>query len=137
MKPGKKTLTGLLAAACILSGIMLAATPSPEIHTLQSEAQLDSLVMVSLQQAGISSGSIRARNVEIDTSFTRKEIRIEVPPGFSKTSYHLDLHRQMMDLNVGCPARVVLPEKDMNIYLTFGGTVHRTLRLITTESKPN
>lgn len=133
MNPGKKTLTGMLAAACILSAIMLAVTPSPPHNPLRTEAQLDSLILVSLQDVGIPSRNVRTNTISIDTLFTRKELRVEVPPGFSKTTYHLQLHHALKNTGIDCPARVVLPENTMNIYLTYNGTVHRTIRLITNQ----
>ena len=133
MKPGKKTLTGLLVAACILSGIILAATPKPTLKTIRTEAQLDSLLRQSMLDQGISSSSIRNRVIKIDTSFSRKEYRVEVPPSFSKTSFHLKLHHTLLEYDMDCPARVTFPERDLYIYIANKNTIFRTIRLITSE----
>ena len=135
MKPDKKTLTGLLVAACILSGIILGATPKKVLKTVRTESQLDSLLSQTLLDAGIPKSAIRIRQVEIDSSFTRKEFLIKVPPAFSKTSFHLNLHHALVDFDLDCPARVVFPEHDMNIYILNRDTIYRTIRLISTQAK--
>lgn len=136
MKPGKKTLTGLLVAACILSGIFLAATPKPSYKSVKTEAQLDSLLTTALWEANIPRKAVRTRVIEMDSSFSRKEFRVEVPSGFSKTSFHLQLHHTLMEVDLDCPARLVFPERDMFIYVVNKGTVFRTIRLITADPQP-
>lgn len=134
MKPGKKTVVVLLVSACILSAILLATTPHVEQNAQINAAGLDSIISSALAQANIARRSVRTRTVAIDSSFSRKEYRVEVPTNFSKTSFHLKLHHTLLEYDVDCPARVVFPENNMTIYLSYGGTIHRTLQLINTES---
>lgn len=135
MKPGKRILTILLVIACILSAIILTATPPVVEKKIYTHAQLDSLIQLSFTEASIRPDQIRAFDVEIDTSFSRKVYRIRVAPSFSKTSFHLKLHKRFYDLGLDTPTRVVFPERDMNIYFSYNDTIIRTVRLITDKSQ--
>ncbi len=137
MKSGKKVVTILLLFACLLSAVILAYTPTYIPNTVNTEAELDSLIQLSFEDADLLRGQIRTFNVEIDSSFTRKVYRVEVPPAFSKTSYHLQLHHRLFPLGLNTPSTVVFPEEDMNIYVEHKGTVFRTIRLITKTPTPN
>lgn len=131
MKSPKRIITALLLVACILSGIIYAYTPKYIPNNVTTEAQLDSLIRLTLEDANILPAQIRTFNVEIDTSFTRKVYRVRVPSSFSKTSYHLELHKEFYPLGLSTPTRVVFPEQDMNIYIVNDDTIFRTIRLIT------
>lgn len=135
MKSGKRTLTALLVVACILSGIILAATPPVIEKKIYSHSELDSLIQVSFREANIRSDQIRTFNVEIDTAFARKVYRVRVAPSFSKTSFHLTLHKRFYRLGLDTPTKIVFPERDMNIYFSYNDTIIRTIRLITDKSE--
>ena len=137
MKSGKKILTILLLIACILSGIILAATPPFKPNNISTNEELDSLIKLAFQEYGVPSDQIRTYPVEFDSTFSRKVYRIRVRPSFSKTSFHLALHQKFYPYGFDTPARVTFPEKDMNIYFTYRGTVLRTVRLISDSSLPN
>ena len=137
MKSPKKIITSLLIVACILTGIILAYTPDFIPNKISTEAELDSLIQLSFNDSNIRSNQIRLYDIEIDSSFSRKVYRVRVPNSFSKTSFHLELHKRFQPLGLNTPSRIVFPERDMNIYIENIGTVFRTIRLITdnTESE--
>lgn len=134
MKSGKKIISALLLTACILSGIIFAFSPPYVPNKITTEVELDSLILLSLDDANIPSSQIRSSNVQIDTTFTRKIYRVKVPPSFSKTSFHIELHKLFFPIGLTTPSRIVFPEKDMNIYVVNKGTVFRSIRLITDQS---
>ena len=136
MKSGKQIVTVLLLLACILSGIILAATPPFVPKKITTNAELDSLILLSLHQAGFRSEQIRTYPVAFDSTFSRKVYRVRIAPSYSKTSLHIAVHQQFYPYGFDTPARVTFPEKDMNIYFTYQGTVLRTIRLITDNSLP-
>lgn len=133
MRSGKQLLTVLLLLACILSGIILAATPPYQSTRIKSAAELDSLIYLSFGDANFLNNQIRTYNIPIDTVFSRKVYRIQVPPSFSKTGFHVNLHHRMTPFGFDTPSRVVFPDRDMNIFLTYEGTVVRTIRLLTSD----
>ncbi|MEQ9265358.1 MAG: hypothetical protein RLN81_09070 [Balneolaceae bacterium] len=135
MKPGKRILAILLVIACILSAIILAATPPVVEKKIYTHSQLDSLIQLSFTEANLRPDQIRSSTVEIDTSFSRKVYRVRVAPSFSKTSFHLMVHKRFYDLGLDTPTRVVFPERDMNIYFSYNDTIIRTIRLITDKSQ--
>ncbi len=137
MKSGRKVLTILLLFACLLSAVILAYTPPYVPNKVNTEVELDSLIQLSFDEADLLRGQIRTFNVEIDSSFSRKVYRVEVPPSFSKTSFHLQLHQRLFPLGLNTPSKVIFPEEDMNIYVESKGTVFRTIRLITKTPTQN
>ncbi len=137
MKSPKKIITALLLSGCILSGIIYAYTPPFVANKITTEAQLDSLIQLSFNDANIGANQIRTFNVEIDSSFSRKVYRVRVPSSFSKTSFHLELHKRLQPLGLHTPSRIVFPEKDMNIYIEHKGTIFRTVRFITENIETN
>lgn len=135
IKNRKKVFTLLLVLSCIVSAIILAVTPPVVEKKIYTHSQLDSLIQLSFTEADIRSDQIRSSTVEIDTSFSRKVYRVRVAPSFSKTSFHLKVHKRFYDLGLDTPTRVVFPERDMNIYFSYNDTIIRTIRLITDKSQ--
>lgn len=130
-KNGKKVVTLLLVLSCIISGIILAASPPFKNYSLQNTQQLDSLLNIHIQNAQIIPSQVQVTNINIDTVFTRKEFRIEIPSQFSKTLFHIDLHNDLNKYGIEVPAKVRFPSRDMDIYLYNKETVLRKIRLTT------
>lgn len=125
----KKIITGLLFVSCVISGIILAATPANPAHRIESGQQLDSLINTHLTNEQISPEQLRTSVIRIDTSFVRKDLRIRVPSHFSKTLFHVGLHKDLRPYNIEAPAVIKFPSRDMHIYISHKGTVLRTLRM--------
>ena len=114
-----------------MSGIILSASSPYKNERLQDGQQLDSLIQLHMQEARILPEQFRVRSVRIDTIFTRKEYRIEVPSRFSKTLFHLNLDKSLDRFEMDTPAKVHFPSRDMDIYVYSNGTVLRSIRLTT------
>lgn len=124
----------MLLIACILSGIILASTPAYRAAHISTYAELDSLILDSFTKSSLSSEQFRTYTIDLDSSLTRKVYRVNVAPSFSKTTFHVHLHQRFYDYGIQTPARIIFPERDMNIYMSYEGTILRTIRLITDES---
>jgi uncharacterized membrane protein len=133
-KNGKKVITILLVLSCIVSGIILAASPSNEIYRLDNTQQLDSLVNTHIQNSLITQEQVQVSVINIDTIFTRKVYRLRVPSRFSKTMFHINLHKDLNLYKIQAPAKINFPSRDMHIYVYNKGTVLRTIRLTTDPS---
>lgn len=116
-----------------MSGIILASTPAYKNHTLESDAQLDEIILTHLKNASISADEISVYEVEVDSNLTRKIYYAEVPPSFTKTVFHVDLHKALYPFGFKTPTRVHFPERDMDLYIYGNNTVQRTIRLITVK----
>lgn len=133
MKSRRHLITALLVFACILSGSILATTDAPPKQRLLSVDILDTVIQDAFKNHQISRNQYRTRTISVDTLFSRKIYRVGVPSSFSKTSFHLALHQELLAHDVHTPAKIVFPEHTMNIFLTYNGTVHRTIELINRE----
>lgn len=125
----KRLIALLLLVSCIISILILINTPAPSRKSLENFAQADSLIESNLNRFNITDSQIRISRIKIDSNLTRKTYYIDVPPGFSKTLLHAELNRTFHPLSVETPAKVFLPEADMLIHITYGGTVFRSLSL--------
>lgn len=130
-KNGKIIVTALLALSCVISGVILAATPSQKIYTLDTTAKLDSLLNVHIHNSLITPPQVRVSSIQVDTVLTRKEYRLRVPSRFSKTMFHIGLHQDLNRFDIETPAKIRFPSRDMHIYVYSEGTVLRTIRLTT------
>lgn len=125
----KKIITGLLFISCVISGIILAATPDKAVYKLESGQQLDSLINTHFVSAQILPKQIRTSSIRLDSGFIRKEHRVRVPTKFSKTLFHVDLHKDLQKYDVEVPSIIKFPSRDMHIYVYHENSVIRTLRL--------
>ncbi|MEP0007013.1 MAG: hypothetical protein ABJ387_10055 [Balneola sp.] len=128
-------ITILLALSCIVSAVMLVATPSHKAIDYSAAENLDSLIASALSQEPSIGANFRRYDIEVDSNFTRTVYRVPVHPTFSKTMFHYTLHQTLSKLKIESPAKVLFPERDMNIYIYDNGTIRSTIRLITTEPK--
>ena len=128
-------ITILLALSCIISAIIFVATPSQKSIDYSAAENLDSLIASALSNEPSIGSNFRRYDIEVDSNFTRTVYRVPVHPTFSKTMFHYSLHQTLSKLKIDSPAKVIFPERDMNIYIYDNGTIRSTIRLITTEPK--
>lgn len=128
---GKIVVTTLLALSCVISSVILAASPSHKNYTLDTTEQLDSLLNVHIHNSLITQQQVRVSSIHVDTVLTRKVYRLRVPSKFSKTMFHIRLHKDLNRFNIETPAKIEFPSRDMHIYLYSEGTVFRTIHLTT------
>ena len=111
------------------------ATPSQKSIDYSAAENLDSLIASALSNEPSIGSNFRRYDIEVDSNFTRTVYRVPVHPTFSKTMFHYSLHQTLSKLKIDSPAKVIFPERDMNIYIYDNGTIRSTIRLITTEPK--
>lgn len=130
-KNKKRIIAAILLVSCITSAILLAYTGNSSLRSLKDFAQADSLITRDLESYNIADDQIRVRTVRIDSTFSRKQYRVSVPPGFSKTQLHTELNQSLYPFNISTPGKVRFPQKDLTIYLTYKNTVIRTISVQT------
>lgn len=124
----------LLLISCTLSIYLLyISEPTPTYH-LKSPHQIDSLITESFREFDITSGQVRAQNIRIDSTFTRKQFTVEVPATFSKTSFHYRLHQRLWPYSAKTIGRVEFPDKDLHLHVQYNQTIHRTIYLYSDSS---
>ncbi len=120
----------LLLAVCCASAMALHVQIVPQQHAvLTSGSQLDSLITQTAYDFKISSDRMNIRTVPVDSTFQRKDYRLDVPSGFSKTTFHHHLNTRVSPLGVTLYGEMFFPEQHLNINLIYNETVHRTIRL--------
>jgi len=127
----KKLIVILLAASCIAAIFLLIDSTTNSSKKLTSGAQLDSLITETLDDFNIPNSQYRKRTVKIDSAFSRAIYIIDLAPDISKTALHYHLHKKVLPYVVESPARILMPEKEMNIHLDYKGTITHTIVLRT------
>lgn len=123
----KKFLVWLLFFSCIAAFIFFLNTEPPTKKYLRSVSEIDSLITLTLDQYQLTSNQVRVSTVEIDSLFSRKIYRIEIPATFSKTSFHYALHQNIWPYEATTVAQVQFPERDLRIHVLINDKVHRSL----------
>lgn len=123
----KRFLVWLLFFSCIAALIFFLNTEPPEKKYLRSVSQIDSLITLTLDQHQLTSNQIRVRTLEIDSLFSRKIYQVEIPPTFSKTSFHYALHQNIWPYEAKTVAQVQFPERNLRIHILVNDKVHRSL----------
>ncbi|MDZ7720983.1 MAG: hypothetical protein U5K72_19340 [Balneolaceae bacterium] len=119
----------LLVISCALSIYLLYISESTPVYQLESPQKLDSLITESFHEFDISGGQVRTQSIRIDSTFTRKRFTVEVPPSFSKTTFHYKLHEQLLPYKAETIGRVEFPEKNLRVHVQYNQTIHRTIYL--------
>lgn len=124
----------LLLGACTLSIVLLLSLSDPSSKQLEGIAQADSLLRRDLTTFNISRQQVQEHTIQVNDSFSRRLYDIHLPPGFSKTHLHQEIHDTFYEYGVSAPARVIFPAKDVHIHLIQNNTIFATLRLETDSS---
>ena len=127
----KYLIVALLLGACTASIFLLLSVSDSATKTLNHIAQADSLIRRDLNIFNISGSQIRDRTIEVTDTYSRKVYDVRVPPGFSKTHLHQELHETFYGYGISAPAHVVFPDKDFHIQLVDNSTVFATIRVST------
>lgn len=127
----KYLIVALLLGACTASIFLLLSVPGSATKNLHNVAQADSLIRRDLNVFNIPDRQIRERTIQVTESGIRKLYDVRVPPGFSKTHLHQEVHETFYEYGVTAPARVAFPQRDYHIHLLAENTIFATLRVST------
>lgn len=127
----KYLIVALLLGACTASIFLLLSVPGSPTKNLHNVAQADSLIRRDLNVFNIPDRQIRERTIQVTESGIRKLYDVRVPPGFSKTHLHQEVHETFYEYGISAPARVTFPERDFHIQLLADNTIFATLRVST------
>lgn len=117
----------LLGVSCVVAfALHWTLDPTPK-QKLQNQQQIDSLITVTIADFNIPIEQVRTSTIEHDSVFHRKTYRINVYPGFSKTSFHYTLHKKLYPLGIETFGQVIFPEKDLRLHLLYNDTIQRSV----------
>lgn len=124
----------LLSISCAVAFVLhWTLDPAPK-HKLENQQQIDSLITATITDFNIPLEQVRTTTIEHDSLFQRKNYRVNVYPGFSKTSFHYTLHKKLFPLQIKTFGEVFFPEKDLRLHLLYNDTIQRTV-IIQTDSE--
>lgn len=122
-------IVALLIISCTLSAYLLWTVEPQPVYHLHTPKQLDSLITDSFREFNLPDSRIRTQTIRIDSSFSRTRYVVEVPPSFSKTTFHYKLHERIWPYDAETIGNVYFPDKDLQIHIAYHETIHRTIFL--------
>ncbi len=124
----KKTVAAvLLFFSCIAAVLLLWKAEPPQRTLISSPAQIDSLISLTFNEFLVPQSYIRIRSVQVDSTFSRDIYSIRVPRDFSKTSFHYQLHQELLPYNAKTIGQVEFPDRNLRIHVIVNNKVHRSL----------
>jgi|GEM_PF-1224411 len=121
----------LLVICTFLAGALHVQLDPSQSKKLTSTAQLDSLITQTIFDFRLQPEQVRVQTIQHDSLFHRKIYTLRVPPGFSKTTFHLHLNTRLYPLNVTTYGSVEFPERNLELKIVYSQTLHRTIRIHT------
>ncbi|MFU8858805.1 MAG: hypothetical protein ACNA8K_00140 [Cyclonatronaceae bacterium] len=125
----KKILIGFLVAACLAAGLLLMQGPVASDPALASLDTVDSLLSRELAYFNIPPNRIRITSEQAGGVFERKTYTIDVPSGFNKTYFHMELARRLMPVQIDLSGVIEFPDRILRLILLYENTVIRTIRI--------
>ncbi|HYW35228.1 MAG TPA: hypothetical protein VE868_07470 [Balneolaceae bacterium] len=125
----KKLIAGLLFISCVAATWLLISLPSTQHKHLHSLSQADSLLFVTLSEFHVPKDDVSTRSIKVDSAFTRTVDVVTVPSNFPQTRFHLALKNECSPYQISLPARVIFPEKNLNILFDYHHTIINTVKL--------
>jgi hypothetical protein len=128
-KQKKVVIAFALGLSSLLMIWLLLNTKSNDAITISDLAVIDSLVVDELESYSIRRKQIKTKTIKVG-DFSRVNYEVRIPRELSKMQIHADIHYRMYDLGILSPAQLMLPERNLTIYLSANETVIRTIQLI-------
>lgn len=129
----KILLIVLLFCACILTVFLLIKLPAPQSSSNLNLILLNEKIDQAIEHAGIQTDKLNKSIIIVDSTFSRSTYQISVAHNFSKTTFHINLHKQLIEYGITCPAKFRFPENNMDIFLIYNNTVFNTIKLVTSH----
>ena len=127
----KILLIVLLFCTSILTVFLLITLPAPQSSS--NLILLNEKIDEAIEHAGIQTDKLNKSIIKVDSTFSRSTYQIPVPHNFSKTTFHINLHQQLIEYGITCPAKFQFPENNMDIFVTYNNTVFNTIKLVTSH----
>jgi len=95
---------------------------------LTSPGQIDQSVARVIEQYSLEQ-VVEREETKVDSLFSRMMYKIEVPESFSKTSFHIDLQKQLNGYDIVIFGEADFPSGDLWLYVTYRRDLYRTIHL--------
>ncbi len=128
-KQKKVAIAIALSVSSLLMIWLLMNTKSHEEITVKDLAVIDSLVVDELESYSIRRKQIKTKTIRVG-DFSRIHYEVRIPRELSKMQIHTDIHYRLYDIGIQSPAQLMLPERNLTIYISANETVVRTIQLI-------
>jgi hypothetical protein len=120
----------LLLGCVIISGILVLLGPVNSVKEFTSEQQFEDFLLKQVYDFGYPHERVRTREVQVNESFSRQIITVDINGNFPKTRFHKGLADSLRPYGVTTYAVVQMTDPVTEIHLSMNRTVVKTLRLV-------
>lgn len=132
----KLVLASLLTGCLVLLLLIWFARPEPR-PVLDNLAVVDTVVLETLDTAGFGDEARSSRIFQPDSLFSRKELRVSVPPETPTTLLHARMARRLHPLGVETRGERYFPENTLRLDFIIYDTIVYTLIFEIKEPEEN
>ena len=123
----------LLAACVVLSGSLLFFGPVESVKVFTSEQGFEEYLLKQVYDFGYPHERVRTREIQVNDSFSRQIITVDINGSFPKTWFHKTLADSLRPYGVTTYAVVQMADPVTEIHLSQHETVTKTIRLVRTN----
>jgi len=123
----------LLAACVVLSGLLLFFGPVESVKVFTSEQGFEEYLLKQVYDFGYPHERVRTREIQVNDSFSRQIITVDINGSFPKTRFHKSLADSLFPYDISTYAVVQMTEPVTEIHLSHDNTVLKTIRLVRTN----
>lgn len=117
-------LAGLLTGCLALLLLIWLARPEPRTG-LEDLSVVDAVILETLDNAGLGDDARSARVFQPDSLFSRKQLRVSIPPETPTTLLHARMARRLHPLGVETRGERYFPENTLRLdFITYDTIVY-------------
>lgn len=125
----KKWAAGLLAGACLASALLLLLSFDEHRARYIQPGVADSMLVQEFQTFNLQADKISSREIQADTTFTRRSYHVQLPLDLSQTYFHMSLASSLQPYGMDTWATVDVPGNTMVVHVLQNETLIRSLHL--------
>jgi hypothetical protein len=119
----------LLGLCVLVTGLLVAFMPIKPLHPFRDWEEMDNFLLRQVHDFGYKSDRVQSRTIQVNESFSRKVITVDIPSGFPQTVFHKQLADSLRNYGISTYAVVHLPDPNLEIHVIVSNTVVRSIYL--------
>lgn len=123
----------LLIACITVSTVLLFLGPVNSVKVFTTEQEFEEFLLKQVYDFGYPHDRVRTREVQVNDTFSRQIITVDVNGSFPKTRFHKSLADSLLPYGVSTYAVVQMTDPVTEIHLSQNKTVLKTIRLVRTN----
>jgi len=129
MKNSSVKLLIILGLCVAVTALLVSFMPMKTQNSFHDWEELDNFLLRQVHDFGYKSNRVQLRTIQVNSTFARKVITVDIPPGFPQTLFHKQLADSLRYYGASTYAVVHLPDPNLEIHVIINDTVVRSIFL--------